>query len=326
MSKQVGYYWNSSLSQRESGVLCPEKPVRNDVLNPESIDGLSKAMVRRSFSSRGESILGLVHTAEHIEFVRSTCAGSKKNLDRGDTAATKDTFEQALLSASAGCDAVDAVMKGELSSAFCAVRPPGHHANAIRSMAYCVFNNVAIAARYAQQTHQVDRVLIVDWDNDPGNGTQEIFWQDETVFLLSYHQSDLFPQAGAHTLIGDGPGRGFNRNVSMAPGTTVKVYLSTFENILSQVMRVFSPGLVIISAGFDAHHTERASKQALRESDFARMTEIVHEVTFPHCGGRIVSILEGGYNTATLPLCVKAHCHALVSVVSVQKQDLATSS
>lgn len=311
MSDSFSYYWVEELCQREPGTLCPEKPDRIRALAPDKIRSHLNDITFMGFSTHDLDILELAHDPAYVQEVERAHASGKRFLDRRDTLATPDVFSQALLSASAGCEAIDAIMEGRLKRAFCAIRPPGHHANALRAMGFCVFNNVAVAARYAQKKHGINRVLIIDWDLDPGNGTQEIFWQDSSVFTLSFHQADLYPAAGGHNLIGIGPGEGFNRNVQLKPGTTGKEYLQIFEHVLCDVSSRFQPELVVIAAGFDAHGCDPQSKLGLHENDFARMTEIVLDITSLSTDSKTLSLLEGGYNISTLQRSVIEHTRVL---------------
>ncbi len=310
------YYWSETLSQRNPGRMCPERPERLQVISPDHLRAAIPDLHHRTFVAKPASILELIHTPAYIRNVQQAGASSRRFLDNGDTAATTDIFEQALLSASAGCVAIDAIKAGETNRAFCAVRPPGHHANTMRAMGFCIFNNVAIAARYAQEFLGVKRVLILDWDNDPGNGTQEIFWEDPSVYTLSFHQSDLFPAAGGTEHYGAGAGEGFNKNAPFDPGTTEANYMMGFEKILSMVCDRFSPELLIIAAGFDAHNNDPQSKMALDESSFAKMTTLAIDITSTVTSGRTLSILEGGYNLGALQASVTAHCKAMMTPAS----------
>ncbi len=314
MTYRFGYFWDEKLAERNTGFLCPESPERVRVLAPEKVLRCPEEVSTYGIETREDSILRLVHEPAYIESVEKAFSQGRRCLDAGDTRVTADLFEQAFLSASAGCCALDEIFQDRLTTAFCVTRPPGHHANSVRALGFCVFNNVAIAARYSQTTYGIDRVLILDWDIHPGNGTQEIFWEDPTVATLSFHQADHFPEAGTSDLMGEGDGRGFNRNVPFPPGTDSPTYLHAFDHVLEEVTRRFRPELVVIAAGFDAHHRDPASKMNLTERDFASMTESLLRITTSYTGGRTLSLLEGGYNPHSLQDSVIEHCDILASV------------
>ena len=323
----LGYFWNAELLQRETGSLCPESPERVERLNPSKLFATpSTDIVHTQFSAYHPNILSLAHDDKYVREIRDEHANGKRYLNARDTQVTEDVFDQALLAASAGCAAIDKIVSGEMSAAFCAIRPPGHHANQMRALGFCIFNNAAIAARYAQSRHGIDRVLIVDWDVHPGNGTQEIFWRDPTVFTLSFHQEDLLGASGKVGLVGAERGEGFNRNVVFKPGTGARVYLDVFEKVVDHVAHRFRPELLIISAGFDAHQCDSISQMNLTENDYARMTEILTRITRPFTNGRTLSMLEGGYNVAVLMSCVRSHCEALSRSFRAEEQRLVTTT
>ena len=308
---RFGYYWTAALAERDTGWSCPENPERIKVLSPDRIVDEKVGVAHFAVQPKEASILSLAHDDCYVTAVEEAHDSRRRYLDSGDTMVTSDVFTQALLAASAGCAAMDDICTGKILRAFCAVRPPGHHANRVRALGFCVFNNVAIAAKYAQANYGVGRVLIVDWDVHPGNGTQEIFWEDPAVFTLSFHQADLFPETGRIDLRGGGAGAGFNRNVPFPPGTDAATYLQTFEAILEKTTRGFRPELVLISAGFDAHRHDPASNLLLEQRHFAEMTDIVLRHTKGATGGRILSVLEGGYNPIGLVNCVTTHLSTL---------------
>jgi len=204
------------------------------------------------------------------------------------------------------------VMAENGGSAFVLSRPPGHHATPYRAMGFCLFNNAAIAARYAQAVHGVERVLIVDWDVHHGNGTQEIFWGDDSVFFFSTHQSPHYPGTGDREEAGEGKGTGYTLNIPLRGGTAAASQRQAFSDALKAIDSRFHPDLVIISAGFDAHRDDPLGQLLLEDSDFAEMTKEVRKIAEKHASGRIVSLLEGGYNLDLLGGSVRSHLAALL--------------
>jgi acetoin utilization deacetylase AcuC-like enzyme len=215
--------------------------------------------------------------------------------------------------AGAGLNAVDAVAGGRVRNAFCLVRPPGHHANATRGMGFCLFNNVAIAARYAQRKHGVGRVLIVDWDVHHGNGTQDIFYEDSSVFFFSTHQWPLYPGTGRADETGAGEGAGTTMNFPFPEGSGRAEILGAVQKSLIPAMEAHRPELVVISAGFDSRVGDLLGRFTLTDDDFVDLTRAVMEIADRYAGGRIVSMLEGGYNLDGLASAAAAHVGALTA-------------
>jgi acetoin utilization deacetylase AcuC-like enzyme len=203
-------------------------------------------------------------------------------------------------------------MKAEGGRAFSLSRPPGHHATITTAMGFCLFNNAAIAARYAQSKYGVERVLIIDWDVHHGTGTQEIFWTDPTVFYFSTHQYPYYPGTGSRDERGAGKGEGFTLNVPLSKGTLARDHRQAFTDALNEIERRFHPDLIIISAGFDSRRGDPLGGLMLEDSDFSEMTKEVLRMAEKHAAGRVVGLLEGGYNLNLLGGSVRSHLTALV--------------
>ncbi len=260
-------------------------------------------------------LLELAHTSGHVERVRAACdlaqeTGEILSVD-ADTVVSPASWDAALGAVGCAIAAVEAVLAGETRAAFCPVRPPGHHATADRAMGFCLFNNVAIAARHAIRTGDAERVLIVDWDVHHGNGTQDIFYDDPAVFYLSMHQSPLYPGTGSTSETGAGPGAGTTLNIPRPPGLAPEEYVEALLDGLDEVLRRFSPQLVLVSAGFDAGVGDPIGGFTLREEDFATLTRELVRRTSATTHGRVVSLLEGGYNPEETGRNVVAHLIAL---------------
>ncbi|MEW4565653.1 histone deacetylase [Bremerella sp. JC770] len=252
----------------------------------------------------------LVHDREMIVRTRELAVSGGGDLD-ADTVVSADSYEVALLAAGAAIDATRKVVRGEAAHAFCMIRPPGHHATSDTAMGFCLLNNIAIAAAVAVHELEVPKVLIVDWDVHHGNGTQDIFWRDENVAFFSMHRYPFYPGSGDRDAIGEGPGKGFTWNMPVSYGTDRMATLTTFEDQLQQFAERVRPDLVMISAGFDAHKDDPVGDLGLETEDFATLTNIVQQVANTWCDGRIVSMLEGGYNPPRLADSIEVHLREL---------------
>ncbi len=247
------------------------------------------------------------HTAQHYKRVEGAVENGLDRLD-ADTVISMQSFDAALFAAGGACAGVDAVMQGEAKNAFVALRPPGHHATSEHAMGFCIFNNVAVAAKYAQnQYKEIERVAIIDWDVHHGNGTQGIFYVDPSVYFYSMHQYPWYPGTGARGETGHGRGLGSTMNMPVKANTNASEQKRMFEGSLEDISARFKPDLIFISAGFDAHETDPLGQLRLEDEDFVSMTRSVMEWADDVCGGRIVSCLEGGYNLGTLGETVKNH-------------------
>jgi acetoin utilization deacetylase AcuC-like enzyme len=261
-----------------------------------------------------EDEIALCHDRPYIELVKHEIADGARMLSTGDTQVGPESLEVALKAAGGVLNAVDAVIGGEARNAFCAVRPPGHHATADRGMGFCIFNNVAVAARYAQKKHGLGRVAIVDWDVHHGNGTQDIFYTDGAVFYFSTHQSPWYPGTGPADETGEGKGKGLTLNCPFPAGSGQAEIVDAFRNGFLPKMRDFKPDLILLSSGFDSRLGDPLGEFTLRDGDFAVLTNIMLEVADHYAGGRLVSVLEGGYSLTGLAAAVAAHVEALSGV------------
>ncbi len=288
----------------------PERPERFDAI----LEGLSAfGLPLLAPRAATEDELALCHTGAYIRLVRQEIEAGRSYLSTGDTDISPGSWDAALHAAGGVLNAVDAVFSGQARNAFCAIRPPGHHATSGRGMGFCIFNNVAIAARYAQRRHGVERVLIVDWDVHHGNGTQDIFYRDPDVYFFSTHQWPLYPGTGRTDETGDGPGAGTTSNFPFPAGSGRTEILGAVQSSLAPAMKQFRPDFVLISSGFDSRAGDLLGRFTLTDEDFADLTAAVVEIADRDAGGRIVSAIEGGYNLSGLASAAAAHVKALTA-------------
>ncbi|HEX8097091.1 MAG TPA: histone deacetylase [Pyrinomonadaceae bacterium] len=299
--------------EHDTGGHHPEHPARYTVVmealrgNGELWAGLQE--IKAEPAARGT--VQACHTSQHYKRVERAVSEGLGYLD-ADTVVSLRSFDAALHGAGAACRAVDAVMGGEARNAFVPVRPPGHHATAETSMGFCIFNNVAVAARYAQGRYkEIERVAVLDWDVHHGNGTQGIFYDDPTVFFFSMHQYPWYPGTGARGETGVGRGRGHTLNVPVRALTPRMEQRRMFEAALEEIAGKCKPDLIIISAGFDSHAGDPLGQLRLEDEDFALMTQAVKDWAASACAGRVVSCMEGGYNLNTLGQTVLTHVKTL---------------
>jgi acetoin utilization deacetylase AcuC-like enzyme len=258
-----------------------------------------------------KGVVQAAHTKEHFKRVEAAFAEGLDRLDM-DTTISMESFDASLFGAGGAIAGVDAVMQGEAKNAFVAVRPPGHHATAERTMGFCIFNNVAVAARYAQNKYkEIERVAVIDWDVHHGNGTQGIFYSDPSVFFFSMHQYPWYPGTGSRGETGQGKGLGATLNVPVRAFTNAKDQRSAFDAAVHEIASRIKTDIIFISAGFDAHRTDPLGQLQLEDPDYRSMTETVMQWADEVCEGRIVSCLEGGYNLETLGETVRSHVETL---------------
>lgn len=253
-----------------------------------------------------------VHAPDQIQRAQTIAELGGGHLDP-DTVVSRASFDVALKAAGTAIAAVDEVLDGRHKNALCLIRPPGHHATQDRSMGFCLFNNVGVAATYAQQRRGVGRILIIDWDVHHGNGTQDIFYETDAVTFMSIHRFPFYPGTGSISETGRGAGLGANFNVPVTFGTPFEEYLDLFRSGLERAAKHARPELILISAGFDAHRDDPLGNLGLQASDYATLTAAVQDVANVYANGKIVSCLEGGYNLAALGVSVEAHLTQLLA-------------
>lgn len=300
-------YTHPTCLQHENGPNHPESPARLVLV----LDALRGAGLRgiewHEAPAATRAQLALVHSNAHIARILDTPVSGFVQLD-ADTGLNPHSAHAALHAAGAACAALDAVMLGTCARAFCAVRPPGHHATPDRAMGFCLFNSIAIAARLALQKHQLERVAIVDFDAHHGNGTQDCFEQEPRVLYVSSHQRDLYPGTG----LASERGVGNVRNILLPAGSGSEAFRKVWNTVLLPELDAFRPQLLLISAGFDAHRGDPLASLQLETDDFAWITRQLLAIAQRHAQGRIVSALEGGYDLMALRDSVVAHVRELI--------------
>lgn len=287
---------------------------------PERLAGIQKMLDQEKFSERtGPGTISpvkiehlkLIHDPAHIQQIQEHAQAGGGRIE-ADTVMSTDSYDVALLAVGTAINAVDAVLDQKCDSALCLVRPPGHHALPEHPMGFCLFNNIAVAARYASRVRKLDRVLIVDWDVHHGNGTQFSFYEDEQVHFFSAHRWPFYPGTGQKEETGKGKGLGTILNLPVDVRTPKIDFLKAFSSHLEQAAEKCQPELVLISAGFDAHHLDPIGGLGLETEDFALLTQMVCEVANQYCDGRVVSLLEGGYHIEALADSVQVHLETLL--------------
>jgi acetoin utilization deacetylase AcuC-like enzyme len=311
---KTGLVYHPSYLEHDMGVGHPESPNRlRAIMQRLEESGTIARLVRVEPRQAEDEWITQIHTPGYVAALRRAApATGRVSLDP-DTSMSLGSLTAAYLATGGALAGVDAIMSHQVSHVFCAVRPPGHHAEAGRAMGFCLLNNVAIAARYIQKKYRLTRVLIVDWDVHHGNGTQHSFEDDPSILFFSTHQYPHYPGSGRGTERGKGAGEGFTINVPMEAGEGDDEYRAVFQKVLVAAADDFKPEFVIISAGFDAHKDDPLASMQLTEAGYAVLTEIVAGIAKRHANDRILSSLEGGYNLTALAASVEAHVKALLN-------------
>lgn len=308
---KTAFVYHPDYLLHDPGAAHPERPDRLRALTAHlKKTGLLEELLQIEPDPAEESWIARVHPPEYIRLIERASKQAPTALDP-DTRVSSGSFRAAVLAVGGALAAVDAVLQGRAKNAFAAVRPPGHHALPARAMGFCLFNNVAVAARYAQAKYGLRRVLIVDWDVHHGNGTQAIFWTDPTVLYFSTHQYPFYPGTGSEEETGAGPGEGTVVNAPLPAGAGDAEVIRAFQEKLIPAADAFRPEFVLISAGFDGHRRDPLAMLQLTERGFAELTRIVLDIARRHAGGRVVSVLEGGYDLEALSRSVEAHLRVL---------------
>jgi acetoin utilization deacetylase AcuC-like enzyme len=287
----------------------PERPDRLRAIERAFADERFRSLIRAEAPAADLDTIALCHPMAYVTAIRDASPKNGMVQIDADTSMSPGSFEAALRAAGGGAHAVDEVMAGRASNAFVATRPPGHHTETARPMGFCLFNNAAIAARYAQKRHGIDHAAIVDFDVHHGNGSQDIFWSDKTVMYCSTHQMPLYPGTGARNERG---AHDTVVNAPLSPGDGGAQFREAFESTILPRLRNFQPELIVISAGFDAHQRDPLANLNLLEADFLWATQKIMEVAQASANGRVVSMLEGGYDLEGLANSATAHVSALM--------------
>jgi acetoin utilization deacetylase AcuC-like enzyme len=314
----TGFLYDPRYLSHDTGEGHPERPERLSVTIDylKTLPWFSKL---KNFAPREgeEDWIAAVHSPAYIRHAEQVCKSGYSHLDTPDVGISRESFEIAKLAVGGALELADRVLFGEIQNGFALLRPPGHHAEANLAMGFCLFNNIAILARYLQKKHGLEKILILDWDVHHGNGTQHTFYEDASVFYISLHQYPFYPGTGAVTETGSGCGKGATLNCPMEAGSGDKDYETAFRLRILPKIEKFKPDIVLISAGFDAHVQDPLANICLTTEFFGWMSERMMEAADKHAKGRLISLLEGGYNLQALPRCIATHLAVLSDSSSV---------
>ncbi|MBI3995789.1 MAG: histone deacetylase [Nitrospirae bacterium] len=308
---KTGLIYHPDYLLHDTGEAHPESPIRLKAITHRLEEtGLMKRLTAvRPGPTRPDigDWIARVHRRDYLERLERLRPETGIIRIDADTAMSPESHRVALLAVEGTLAAADGIMSGRFTNAFCAVRPPGHHAESNRAMGFCLFNNVAVAARYLQKKYDLQRIMIIDWDVHHGNGTQHIFEEDPTVFYFSVHQFPLYPGTGRADEHGRGAGEGYTLNCPLPAGRGDEEYISVFEKSVRPAVDAFRPDFILISAGFDAHRDDPLAHMRVTEEGFGAMTRMVRGWADIHCQGRVLSCLEGGYHLEALARSVERH-------------------
>src|SRR5438270_1873285 len=326
---RTGLAYDAECLEHDNGSMIVDRIARPwlDVPHPEGRDRIARTHEVLEKSGRlamlatiecppaGEDALRLVHDAATIDRVRQACDGDAITWIGPDARAGPTSWRPAMKAAGGAIQAVDDVIAGRVANAYALIRPPGHHASATVPMGFCLFNNIAIAARHAQKAHGIEKIAIVDWDVHHGNGTQAIFYDDPSVLFISIHQDGLYPRnSGTLAERGGGRGEGFNVNIPMPSGSSDHGYRLAFERVVRPFVERFAPELILVSAGQDASGADPLGRMSVTTEGFRTMSAMLTEVAAGVWGGRLVALQEGGYSVDHMPFCTLAVIEAMAGI------------
>ena len=315
--RRTGYVYDDRYLLHDPGSWHPERPDRLKAIQASLKDsGILELLIHLKPYPAPLAWVERLHDPDYIRRFQDTCQGGQQIFEVQDCGISPESYEIALLAAGGVMAAADAIMGDKADNAFCAVRPPGHHAERARALGFCFFNNVALGVVYLLENFGLERVAIVDWDVHHGNGTQHLFEADPRVFYLSLHEDPqyCYPGTGYRREEGKGPGKGFTLNLPFPPHSGDEEYLEALRNEGLPRLRQFAPQFVMISAGFDAHAKDPLAQMHLTRSGYREMTRLVLDLAQESAGGRLITVLEGGYNLEVLEECVEDHLRILLDI------------
>ncbi len=292
----TAYCFHPHYLHHKTGDSHPESPKRLEILDKYIRSNSNYSSLLYVQPRKAEpDILLYAHDPEYVQMIANAKPNGITCIDGYDTVISDETYDVSLWAIGGILEVCDYILAGEAANGFCAIRPPGHHAEIAQAMGFCIFNNVAIVARYLQYKYNIQKIAIIDWDAHHGNGTQHIFEADPSVFYISLHQFPFYPGTGSVDEIGIGPGYGYTMNIPMNPGSGDKAYKSAFTEIILPALEHFKPEFILISAGFDAHKSDPLSSLNLSSGAYYMFTRILMDVASRYANNRIIVVLEGGY-------------------------------